>query len=404
MSAEVMIWNPTERLLWGLTVAFLLINAMIYFSRSKEKKVVKERLIFLGFGCLFLFGALSRLAHFYADLAIPGALSTLTFIGDYAQAGITFQWLTRLGLFFYFACFIPFFFAYEFNYKKSKYILTIFETIFSVSFLISPYELIETIRTFAFMYSGFVAFVVLIIFTKWSQVEFKAISTFLVTAFIMIGEAVALSSVHLKNENIFPLFLAPLIMLIGCFFALIPMVIQADQFAKVLKVWVVLGFITIGFYIPFIIYMILFNTPVYMIINQSLFLVVVGYVEYYTIKDIRMRMKFDEEEVLDVNRPDILKMLSRPDKITEEELAISKERGTCLVCKGKLQRQMYICPECMALYCNKCAAALMRLENACWVCEAPLDESKPVKKTEEKDDEPLEIEGKSQKNGFKIRK
>jgi len=50
-----------------------------------------------------------------------------------------------------------------------------------------------------------------------------------------------------------------------------------------------------------------------------------------------------------------------------------------LVCKGKTLRTIYLCPECDALYCNKCSTALSNLENACWACNTPFDPSKPVK-------------------------
>ncbi|GAH17525.1 unnamed protein product, partial [marine sediment metagenome] len=47
----------------------------------------------------------------------------------------------------------------------------------------------------------------------------------------------------------------------------------------------------------------------------------------------------------------------------------------------------YIC-ECGAIYCDNCARALINLENICWVCDVPIDYSKPVKQIEE---EPGEI-------------
>ena len=40
---------------------------------------------------------------------------------------------------------------------------------------------------------------------------------------------------------------------------------------------------------------------------------------------------------------------------------------------------MYTCPACDALYCIKCSDSLSNLENACWVCNTPFDESKPTK-------------------------
>jgi len=75
----------------------------------------------------------------------------------------------------------------------------------------------------------------------------------------------------------------------------------------------------------------------------------------------------------------LFRLTKRPDVITEEEVSISKEKKICLVCKGKVLSFSFICPECETFYCEKCAKAIIGLENACWACNKPLDESKPFK-------------------------
>lgn len=74
----------------------------------------------------------------------------------------------------------------------------------------------------------------------------------------------------------------------------------------------------------------------------------------------------------------------RPKKISQEEVKFYREQNVCLVCKKLLVgfTMNFICPNCKALYCEKCARALAQLENMCWSCEKPVDESKPVKKLE----------------------
>ena len=92
----------------------------------------------------------------------------------------------------------------------------------------------------------------------------------------------------------------------------------------------------------------------------------------------------------------LFRITKRPAQITEEEVSISKEKKICLVCKGKVGRYMFMCPECESFYCEKCAHALEELENACWACGESIDETRPVKpfKKEEVD---IEISEKSQK-------
>ena len=99
---------------------------------------------------------------------------------------------------------------------------------------------------------------------------------------------------------------------------------------------------------------------------------------------------------------EILGIFIKPEKLTEEEITFHKEQKICLVCKGKvLGFNSFIC-KCDALYCENCAQTLSDLENACWVCEAPFDELKPVKLHNEKEDLFIVEEKPHKKITFKI--
>jgi len=98
----------------------------------------------------------------------------------------------------------------------------------------------------------------------------------------------------------------------------------------------------------------------------------------------REELKFKREERLKLRDMDarisFIESLSksRPMEISSEEISTYREQGICIVCKGKLGRfNIFTCPKCDVLYCKKCVEALISLENACWVCNAPFDESKP---------------------------
>jgi hypothetical protein len=90
---------------------------------------------------------------------------------------------------------------------------------------------------------------------------------------------------------------------------------------------------------------------------------------------------------------DLFRISKRPDQITEEEVSISKEKKICLVCKGRVLGYNFICRNCEAFYCEKCAHALEDLENECWACNSPIDESKPVKPFKKEEDiEEIQVE------------
>ena len=101
-------------------------------------------------------------------------------------------------------------------------------------------------------------------------------------------------------------------------------------------------------------------------------------------------MDFIKEERVDDIRISAIERLfaSRPEKITEEEIKFYKEQTICLVCRKEETGFMniFICPECKALYCEKCARALIELENMCWACNEAIDKSKPVKLPEQEEE------------------
>ena len=64
----------------------------------------------------------------------------------------------------------------------------------------------------------------------------------------------------------------------------------------------------------------------------------------------------------------------------KKKISVYKERKECLVCLGEIEGfGIYICPKCDSIYCEKCANALIEVENVCWSCESPIDKTKPVK-------------------------
>ena len=88
----------------------------------------------------------------------------------------------------------------------------------------------------------------------------------------------------------------------------------------------------------------------------------------------------------------VVKWEKPTEKISEEDLELYKEQKICLVCKGHVGgfTFTFICPKCDVLYCEKCARSLANLENECWVCEHPIDESRRVKHPDKRE-EKLEI-------------
>lgn len=95
----------------------------------------------------------------------------------------------------------------------------------------------------------------------------------------------------------------------------------------------------------------------------------------------------EESADIDVEKQDYLRAFIKPRGLTAEQITVYKEQKICMVCKSKATGfNIFVCPKCDSLYCQNCAKTLSDMENACWSCNKPFDESKPstpFKKEEE---------------------
>ena len=96
--------------------------------------------------------------------------------------------------------------------------------------------------------------------------------------------------------------------------------------------------------------------------------------------------EMDSEEIskIESSSPFIEKLgldLTKPVDLSEEDVKLYRERTQCLVCKKTIKgfSSIFICPDCRALYCEKCARTLSGLDNECWSCDNAIDKSKPIK-------------------------
>jgi len=54
---------------------------------------------------------------------------------------------------------------------------------------------------------------------------------------------------------------------------------------------------------------------------------------------------------------------------TEAEVDVEKKSFTCIVHRGEIVGNVYICPNCQSFYCHKCAKVLKIKGEKCWSCE-----------------------------------
>ena len=189
-----------------------------------------------------------------------------------------------------------------------------------------------------------------------------------------------------------PILIFPAFFIFGTFLCMSPTVFKPEFFSRNIKYWYLFSIIYIGTTAINLIYMVVLN-------QIELILVALIFLIFYAVECLIFIRFIKREESFGVEGDTGVRgIFTKPEKVTEEEVSISKEKKICLVCKGKvLGFNSFIC-KCDTIYCQKCARTLSDLENMCWVCEAPFDESKPSKPyKKEVEDIDMEISEKPQK-------
>ncbi len=374
---QVMLWDPVERFLFGMVILLMLICVALYIYRAHQQKDLREKMIMFGFVFCILGITLFTLFHFIGELLIPGIYENGVFTVDLSSNNAILRIFFKISRSFYILGFTLFFLMFEYNYKHTKFSLTIISTMIAISIIVFPYNIEIIVWLFGASFILVTFLLVLFIFVKWSTYELKGSSLILSIGFALYTFGGLLTGPATKELNAFPLILAPIFNIIGASSFLTPTLISPKNISKLIKPFF---YFLIVLYIPFTLLAIYLSS---FGLIYSIPLTSISYITLYPLwKFIKSDTVYESKEGI----PNILEMFVRPKKVSEEEISVSKERKTCLVCKGNLARNnIYLCPGCNTLYCIKCSDTLTTLENECWVCELPFDISKPQKMHEKED-------------------
>ena len=392
-----MIWNVYELFLWGFATALLIICSIQYLNKASKTDIVNEKLIALSYSSVWFGIALFVIFILLSDLQIQGTYENQTFYGNYKNVNLIYEILIRIANISVYLSFSFFFYAYDRISKRSKYFFTILNTIAIIIMIILPFTLLIEFLNYYIIVFAMTFMYILFKYSKWASIELKAVSSFILFGSLLILMGLLLGSYITKSINVIPLGIAPILLISGTLINLAPTVINPKFFSRGINYWKWYAMITFTIPCALLIYFIFYKFPLAYIIVWICIILFVVYYDYYTISTIKTQKIFDSKE----EQRDVLRAFTKPQKITEEEVSISKEKKICLVCKGKVFRNnIYLCPECSTFYCSKCSEALSDLENACWVCEVPFDESKPVNLLEKKEEDVI-VKGVDQKKNIK---
>jgi len=378
--AIVLIWDPLERLLGGISITLGFIMAILYLYRSRERTIQSERHLVSAFGILVCGATILLIFYYFLQFLLPGSFIQYTFYIDDSTVDLNYNIVERLGWVVFFIIYSLYvFFQERIVIKRTKYSLSIILMVFI--FLLSitlTYDIFDTIQTLCYGFLGLVVTIMIIIMTRRSRVEFKAVGAFLIAALVMNSLSIRLLSLPFKELNLLPLFLPQLFLITGWILGMIPFLIKSSRLERAKDYWIA-NIILILIYLTFIFILYLLVGEFIKLLTLTIYFIISIYAGFDTLKSLKPASLVKDSPELQRDTQSVLEPFVRPQKITEEEVSISKEKRVCLVCKANLERAMYMCPECQTFYCQKCSNTLMGLENACWFCNTPFDQSKPSK-------------------------
>jgi len=318
----------------SIAIIMLIVSSLFYLGQGRKKEIIHEKILMYGFAGFWLSMAIARTFFYFSDYFLEG-----TYTGDLSTIIETYNFRNYIFLYFYL-----YFFVY---------------------FLISIISLS----------------IMFIWFSIKSKKEFQIISSVVTIGFTMILIGWAFETITIKELNLISPLIPPVFIIIGAAVAIFPLIIDLEFFSNHLANWLI--FISIVGILVYLGLTVFTNLPLFIMsqliiwISIIVLVAVIIYIIVQITKQIRTPLNSTpagREEL-----KDFIKIFTKPTTITVEEIELYREKGLCLVCKSKVSRLNYICPKCNTFYCVKCSEALTNLENSCWVCETPFDESKPVK-------------------------
>lgn len=401
------IYSPYSILLWGMAILLQLYCGVKYFSIGLKQGKNKENIILKGFTVFLICWAIAYVFWFFANFELSLSYDNRIFYGNRENTPPNFIIMDKIGGSFYVIGYTSLFYCFEKIFRITRFSITIVNIIVLILCLFLPYDSFVGLFSFMAVVNICIFYIMLLFLTKWSRPEFKVVSAMFSFGNSLIAVGIMLFTPVFLSLSLFPLILIPIFIIIGNVFFLLPTIINPDKIlmSKLFWIFALAGGNSIAVVMVIISFPYL---PIELGISYVAAIILFFILGYFVIKDVITKPDtlIPEREKLKPTK-DILAVFTRPQKITEEEVSISKEKKICLVCKGNVVGKSFICFKCGAFYCIKCFNALTNLENACWACDNALDKSKPVKLTKEKEPETrieADIPKKSEGKGTKSKK
>ncbi|MFX0099264.1 MAG: hypothetical protein ACFFCS_06745 [Candidatus Hodarchaeota archaeon] len=383
---EGLLFTVTDAISWGVAITIICFIGIAFIRRGYRMPDSSERNILLGFGGLTLGIAISRLFIFIRKASVFEAVyRNFAIYYNTSNYSRPFEWelwiIAMVSVLIGFTIFIS---AFEKILARSKYMLSVLNVAGIIAIFLVPETLAESMMTIMSIFNIILYLIILFYLAQKSRRDFKPVIAIILIGSIIFLAGNALDTTVLVNIMSVPNVVIALITTIGVVVAYSPLLIDPRHFSRALKYWYIASIILV------------ITVPIAVIIISNVELIegdlhpAISMVAFYSIVIIMVYSIYRMVKVIKEDKvpskkdqiQDFLKAFVRPKHMSDEEISVSKEKHICLVCKGSISGANYMCPSCGTHYCKRCSDVLAEMENACWSCEAPFDETKSVMQVE----------------------
>ncbi len=401
---DIIIFSVFDIYLIGIGTVLLLITAIRYFGLAKKKENPKEKSIVKSFAWFFVFLTLYFILFNLSFFYLKGEFIGLIYRVNFDNPSLIYVWLVKGSIISYYTSFIFYFYTYEKVLDKRIHFVTFACLLIIILIIFLPLELyIYQVGSIAFITMSLYFQHTLFTLMRKSQRELRAATSFIIIGTLFIGLYPAfvggIGYMYLSGD--LPILLIfPALLIFGTFLCMSPTLFKPEFFSRNIKYWYLFSIILVSAAGMILIYNSVnsISLTYYWVSIQGLVAII-----FYTLECVIFIRFIKREESLGIDGDiGVRGIFTKPEKVTEEEVSVSKEKKICLVCKGKVSGfETFLCSNCETFYCHKCARALIDLENACWACNTQIDKSKPVK-LPEKEEEKVIVEDFDKKGKKKL--
>jgi hypothetical protein len=372
----VVIYTDYDLILYGGGIILLFITTLQYLGMARKKENPNEKLIDRAYGIVFIGLTIQFSLLVLYFLSLEGFTVDHSYWGiiELENISLLSEWLYRGSWIPNYTIMTIFIYAGEkIRNKKLRVVSPILGIVNIFLAIFLPFEIFTTLGTIPlvilFMYFCHVLFLLM----KWAKKELKAATSFIIFGTLLIANPTIFANPNIMMAGVISSILLPLSLILAVILCMAPTFVNPKFFLRATSYWYLFFASLIGYSVFLFIVAIIF-LPQYLILE--IFIMII----FYSLESAIFLKSFLKEEGVSTKKSfDIIGVFTRPETITEEEVSVSKEKKICLVCKKEVLRANYICPECKTFYCKNCSETLSNLENMCWVCDTPFDESKPSK-------------------------